>query len=579
MDKPLDTSNVTYHGGDWRTLKDTRQSLSVIGLDTEAYDTGVCFMIATSCGDVLGPDDVPGSFFSRKYRGANFVAYNLGYDAGALLQSLSEDLLKDLWKTGKACDPPYKYRSIPKKCLTITRGKNAVHLWDLANFYGGTLESNAVKYLNEHKLDMQTKKFSREYVQEHWDSLAEYCVRDAVLCKRLADRLIKRFEALGVYPQKLFSIAYVSYQHFRRKCAYVTVKRYWDNNREVLDMAMRSYNGGKFEVTKKGVGDYHEYDIVSAYPYEIRNLIDITWARVVRSPKYRRQAVYGFLQVKMNIPFGVNSPCVVKRGNVNCYPIGEYNRTITKTEYDYLISVGTDVTIQDAVWLHIDNRQFPYRREIDKLVALKDQYKKTGDDLDYHTIKILMNSLYGKFVQLLPNGDTWKATSCWNPIYGAIITANTRTRISKLQTEYNHIVAVHTDSVISDTPLPFGKTGSLGDLIFECSGRGLILGSGIYQIGDKVRFRGFSSRRSLFDLLGATGRYAKLAQERPFTWREVAFHNWPSDQINRFTEQDRKLDVRFDRKRLWLRDWLRWSDVEQHTVESLPLVVTPVLFE
>lgn len=535
-------------------------------------------MIATSCGDIWKPSEIPGVFFSRRYRGANFVAYNLAYDSGALLQTLSEALLKDLWKTGKTSDPPYKYRSIPKKMLSISRGKNAVHFWDISNFYEGSLEVNAAKYLNEHKLDMETKKFTREYVRDNWSKLSEYCIRDAVLTQRLAEQMIALFERLGVYPQKLFSIAYISYQHFRRRCPYVTVRRFWNNERDVLDYAMRAYNGGKFEVTKKGLGEYYEYDIISAYPFEIRNLVDISWARIVRSKRYRRQAVYGFLDVKLNIPFGVYSPCVVKRSSVNCYPVGEYHRTITKTEYDYLVSQGVDITIQDAVWIHIDNRQFPYRREIDKLVGLKNEYKKSGSELDYHTIKILMNSLYGKFVQLIPGSEHWKARSCWNPIYGSIITANVRVRMSGLQARYSHICAVHTDSVISDNPLPYRNHGKLGDLILECNGTGLLLGSGVYQIGDKVRCRGFSSKHSLFDLLSTNGRYAKVPNERPYSWREVAFHNWNADQINRFSDTPKKLDVHFDSKRLWLDDWQSWRDVEKRTVESLPLVVTPTLF-
>jgi hypothetical protein len=228
--------------------------------------------------------------------------------------------------------------------------------------------------------------------------------------------------------------------------------------------------------------------------------------------------------------------------------------------------------------LHVDTKTYPYRKEIDRLVRLKQEYKH-GDPLDYHTVKILLNSLYGKFVQLIETSrGKYKASACWNPIYGAVITANVRIRISNWQTVYPSIVAVHTDSLISDTSLPFSEHGELGDLVYECEGDGLVLGSGIYQIGDKVRFRGFPLKVSLFDLLSTNRNKVSLDVTRAYSWREVVFHNWPDDMINRFETAMRQVAVNFDQKRLWLNDWEKWSDVESRPVDSVPLIASSILY-
>lgn len=576
--KPTDTSGITYRCAPQRKPAGDKPSVSTVGMDTEAYPSGKCFMLCTSLGDVFDMRDFPGCLFNRKYRSAVFVAYNLKYDSGALVQHLPISKLKVLWRSDKVEYKGYIYKAIAYKYFSISKDRHAVTFYDMYNFYESTLEKAAATYLGEHKIDLDPKLFTKSYVKANWSKIAAYCVQDAKLVQYLAERLIKQLESYGVKPRKLYSVAYISYQYFRSKCVYITVKRYWKHKREVLDYAMRAYNGGKFEVTEKGLDNYFEYDIISAYPYEISNLIDIRYARVEQTNRYRKTAVYGFLDVTVCIPYNIYSPCAVRRKTVNCYPMGTFQRMVTKAEYEYLIAAGCDITIHNAYWLFIDNKEYPYRREIRRLVKRKQEIKRTGTALDYHIVKLLPNSLYGKFIQLIEKNGKWHASTCWNPIYGAVITANCRISMCELQTRFPQIVAVHTDSVIATSPLPYQQSDRLGELSFETKGSGVILGSGIYQIGDKVRFRGSESRTDLYGLFRHESRTAKIPEERPHTWRQVAHRNLDSALINRFVPQPRRLDVQFDRKRIWLQDWGRFSDVPLRKVTSVPLVYPSIFF-
>lgn len=566
----IEFANIIYTGRALTTLVPRTKSIEVFGLDTEAYTSGKCFMIATSEGDVFSPNDFPACFFNRKYRGCNFVAYNLGYDEGALLQSLPKNILQGLREGDRMVFNGFKYHSIPKKCLTISRNKHAVHIWDMYNFYRGSLKYNSKKYLNDDKLESPVNEYTGSYVKSHWEEIGKYCIKDSQLVKGLAELLIKKFEKFGVYPQKLYSTAYVSYQYFRQKTNYVTVKRYWDEYQKVLFYAMQSYNGGKFEVTEKGTGYFYEYDIISAYPYEIANLIDISTSRVVYDHKYHPGAVYGFIKVKMKVPVELYSPLALKYHGVNIYPAGYVEKVVTKNEYDYLVQQGIDLTIKDACWLFCDRKIYPYKREIDKLVKMKQEFKKSGDDLDYHTIKIFLNSLYGKFVQLIKKKGKYHAGSCWNPIYGTVITANVRLRVSQLQQKYKSVIAVHTDSIISKEKLNIPKSGTLGDLIFECEGDGLIIGSGIYQIGKKVKFRGFNLKDDLFPLVDQHKRYISFTQRHAYSWKEVIFRNWENNMINKFEDLTKRVDINFDRKRIWIDDYKYFNDILKRNVISLP---------
>jgi hypothetical protein len=572
--KNVHITNIKYNCANYLSCKDKKKSIEVIGIDTEAYEDGTCFLICTSNWHFWTMDEFPNCVFSREYRGKNFVAYNLKYDEGALIQFLPRENLEELRAEGKTKYLDYVVTIIPHKCLTIRKGKNTATFYDMYNFYMGSLDYNAKKYLGEQKLEMETKTFSREYVELNYCSLALYCIQDAILVQKLGELLIKKFESFGVFPRKLYSTAYISYQYFRQHTKYVTVKRFWDTDKKLLEFALRSYNGGKFEVTRKGIDYYYEYDIVSAYPYEIANLIDIKYSRVVWEPKYRRYARYGFLHVKMKIPVHVNSPVAIQTTGVNIYPVGEIEKIITKTEYEYLISMGTDITIIEAVWLHIDNPTKPYQKEIEKLTEMKHRFKREKNDLDYHTVKIIMNSLYGKFCQLIDMGTYAKASACWNPIYASVITANVRTRISEYQQLNPHIVAVHTDSIISTKPIELSNHGDLGDMIYEMEGNGIILGSGMYQIGPKNKTRGFHLKKDLLELVQDGKKYITIEEIRPYSWREVIFHNWEIDKINRFETVTKRLDVNFDKKRMWIDDWKKFEEATGRNVQSLPRVAT-----
>ncbi len=570
----ITTADVMYHPPKSTRLVQRTESVQPIGIDTEAYTTGECFMIATALGDVWTPEQWPHCVFNRKYRGQVFVAYNLKYDEGALLQHLSIESLEVLRLKGKVEENGYTYRSIPKKMLSIRRGQNAVTIYDVAGFFGLSLDAAARSFLGRRKSKIPTVDFYPAYVSSNWNRIAHYCIRDAELCQELALELIKRFESFGVFPQKLYSTAYMAYQYFASKCDYVTVAEYWRDHRDVLDMAMEAYAGGKFEVTEKGVDHYWEYDINSAYPYEIANLVDVRGATVIHSTRYQHKAVYAFLQCDITVPSHVYSPVPLKLGTVNVYPTGRFTRTITKGEYDYLVEQGAAIEILKGVWLRQDNPTYPYKEEIERLYVEKNKAKQENRKVDYHIIKIFLNSLYGKFVQLVRQNDKWRASACWNPIYGAIITSNTRIRVSRLQGLHHTCVAVHTDSVLSTSPLPYTESLELGALAFVTEGDGVILGSGIYQIGKKVKFRGFGAKQSMIDMLNTPERTLYIRRKSPYSWRQVVMWGWKKELINRFEVQTKTLTPDFDRKRLWLYDWETFQDVLDHKVLSMPLQVS-----
>ncbi|GAG76731.1 unnamed protein product, partial [marine sediment metagenome] len=143
--------------------------------------------------------------------------------------------------------------------------------------------------------------------------------------------------------------------------------------------------------------------------------------------------------------------------------------------------------------------------------------------------------------------------------------------VTQMQQLYPSIVAVHTDSIISTKPLAYSAQGSLGQMIYELEGNGVILGSGLYQIGDKNKTRGFHVKNDLMSLLECQDNIVPVDEIRPYSWREVLFHNWELDLINRFQLVRKNLNVNFDIKRNWMGDYESFEEVKRHNVDSLPL--------
>lgn len=571
-----DIENISYLSPLFLSRKKSKKSIEVIGLDTEAYRNGKCFMICTSLGDIYTIKDFPDFLFTRKYRNKKFVTYNLKYDEGSFVQILNRQQLDTLRITGETRYKAYKIKIISGKYFSVSRGKNAIQIYDMYNFYYGTLNYNAKTYLGMKKKECNVKHFTKQYVNDKWDKIAAYCIHDCVLVQKLAVLIIKKFEQLGVYPRRLYSKAYIAFQYFRENTRYVTVRRFWDNDKSLLDYALKSYHGGKFEVTEKCYSYLYEYDIVSAYPAIMSELLCLYDSRILWYSKYRKDADYGFIKCVIKIGSNVFSPIPVKWYDRNVYPVGEVHATITKIEYEYLIEHNCDIHIEKAVWIYCEKKIYPYRKIIQHLVRLKTLYKKTGKLLDLEVTKKMLNSIYGKNIQLVWKKKKWHASSCWNPIYASLITAGVRIRVTELQNRFSSIIAVHTDSIIAKKKLDIEKQGMLGDFILEIEGQGVVAGCGIYQVGKKSKFRGFRSDIPIIKLLDCDKNKLKIPSITKLSWKQISFFNWSLDEINYFKPVIKSLHVNFDQKRLWIDDYKIFNEIFQRNVLSEPRKSTSI---
>jgi len=573
-------------------FKDKRSPVRrIAGLDSETYTTGEPFMFCSSRGDTILPADLLETLFTERYVNTHFFLYNLTFDTGSILYRLPEIFLKELWEFNKTQWDGYTFDSVPHKYLKISRGKDAVWFWDIRQYYGMSLDNAAKKYLGKSKIEVGTKNFSPAYVKIHWNMISKYCVRDATLTEELARYFIEHLEAFGITTSSFYSGASISAKYFSEHCRVVDVWRYWKHYPKLLEYATDSYEGGKFEVTAAGSGTLYEYDISSAYPFEIANLVDIRKARVKFSSQYQKKAVYGFLKVKI-IASDVHLPCGIMEKSARLYPQGCYYTTITKQEYDYCKKMRVSVKILSAYWLFVKSKVYPYRKEVNRLFKIKSDYKGK-DPMTYNIIKIILNSWYGKMAQVTfdKRKRKWKAGMYWNPIFASIITANTRIRVSAMQNKYrDECVAVHTDSILLTRPAA-GKEnttqGDLGDFEYVTHGPGTVIACGMYQIGALCAFKGFDPVKGKDEKTGKKIYYTwkelltkhknKTCFSYPYlhveTWYEAMAKNHGTSAINVFhPKTPKKIDLNCDVKRKWPGKFTGAALLKNELIRSEPLI-------
>jgi hypothetical protein len=277
----------------------------------------------------------------------------------------------------------------------------------------------------------------------------------------------------------------------------------------------------------------------------------------MRSSSYQPEAVYGFLRVCIHNPSDNPKylPCGIFRNNTRIFPAGTYYLTITKQEYDFMVSeLNLDIRIHDGMWIFVRKVSYPYRSRVMELFALKQKYKGS-DEMLTDCAKKMLNSFYGKAIQMIRNNDGKLICGLgWNPMYASIITANTRIKVARVQNLLGpECLAVHTDSVMTLKPIP-NVTNTLGEFSHVVDDSLILIACGMYAIGANEATKGFNTGASWRQILHHHRKKTSitLPVTKVDTWLDaVAKGNYST--INLFHKEKKIIDLNGDIKRGWLR--------------------------
>jgi hypothetical protein len=502
-----------------------------------------------------------------------------------------------------------------------------VTFYDLWQFFkyeeSSSLDNCSNKYLGEGKIDIESLGYDKSNLVLD-DNIINYCLVDCDRTKKLCDMVINACNDIGILFNKPYSCAtlaadyFFGYQNLRNP--YYFLWQYGKNisqrNKDIFRYAYYSYKGGRTEVTKKGYyEDVKEYDVNSMYPYHMSKLYDIfkcSWKKITSENELLKinfeDIAYGFLKCKIIMYKNYINPLPFKFKGYYVYGYGIFNEYyITLPEYELIKKYNLgNITIIDG-WIGLkEDSDLIFKNIINNIFTDRKKYPKT--DFRNSLFKIILNSMYGKFIEVninkenkdncdidLLNDDyyitdndvivkSFLAGKYFCPVYAAYITALSRCKVYEAAyLAEDNFIATFTDSVMSLEKLDFLKTGNnLGEWEYN-EGDLTMIGAGIYRLEadeEKLRTRGFHIKENINDLLGWNNislddiLWHGLDQTKVKKLKE-SYIQEKQDLFNTFVVEHKTVNLNFDKKRDWnskfncVQDCYTQSDSKMLNIDNL----------
>ncbi len=572
-----------------------------LGYDTETFD-GKCYLICRSdsqgnnavCKIPFDAEQETGLSMILEFliggenrRGGDKalrIFYNLNYDVRAILRWMTEESVSELYNKGKVMVSGYTITFLSKKLFRIVKNKRGVSFFDIAQFYGGSLDFNAKKYLGDKKkssIDSKILGSSIVYWNDNYNEIVKYCIHDCYLTAKLAELFFNKLrENMDFVTRKPFSTGSISQEYFLKECFIPTVHEIPE---EVLALHQDSYRGGRIELLQKGYFEsVNAYDIKSAYPAVMRDLLDYGNGVWTDTKFPSKECEAGIYRIKLDWFHDYIAPFPVVTDYGSIYPNGEYEVIVNEKELRFLdkYSEFGSYEVLDGWEFNSYRNEYPYREKIDYLFEKKESASDATEKLLY---KLFINSIYGKTAQAIDQRDKdskevkkYSTGRLWNPVYCSRITALTRLQLLETAMPIiEDVIGFATDSIHTTATLSVPNQPKIGDFtVEEQDAEGIFLMAGIRYLEGKSKMRGFSDKLNLREILEENGDESILPidLERPITvYEALKFKDVSFNDMNIFKREARELNINGDVRRLWKGRFINAKEVLKKNYGSMPI--------
>jgi hypothetical protein len=321
--------------------------------------------------------------FCERDRRLVMVGYNIGYDI-RLVNAFAE-----LHDRGYGQQRIYVGGKV--MICQWSQDKHHIVALDAMNYFDGSLESWG-QILGLPKIPVDFKRCSDSRLLDH-------CRRDVEILDAL---LLRWFDFIDCHDLGCFSPTRASQSLTAFRHRFMSKKIYIHNNPRAIDIERAAYHGGRtecFHIGSVSGGPFYKLDVNSMYPTMmhahpvpvrlrgIASSLDVAdLARLVN-----RYALCGLFDVSTDQP-----AYVVRQGPDTLYPVGNFNTHLCTPEIEYALKYNH---IKRGLKVCVYDRAVIFKRYVDYFYKIRQRYKEQGNGLFVQMVKILMNSLYGKFGQ------------------------------------------------------------------------------------------------------------------------------------------------------------------------------------
>lgn len=452
----------------------------------------------------------------------------------------------------------------------IIRTEDASYTFlDTMRYFPATsLQKLAESFLGESKDDVPDDYISRMevYKRKYRKQYYAYLQKDCELLHRIYVEFRKEINEFTEIGELGLSSGSTAMKSFRRWLGTDYPKtKIFSCPKEFHDLADYSLRGGLTLYIGDGnhrdhmYENVYHYDVISMYPSVMRSVpapssLPVYTDKIIKDFDTIRPGWYlcNFRQIRGRIPilYSLNSenPCWQGQGILSHF------------EIQFLECYGEYEVIDGIAY---EDYLFPFEKYFDQLLSLRMQAKEKKKTAKAHALKILANSLYGKFGQkatkeiiaITSNRDWYESmleaqlrdyndtgiteyvvsddfviygvesdsTSFSNRFIGAMVTSLARLKLGMLLNTY-HSIYCDTDSIFSqDRMSDFFIGRKPGD--FEESESSpatmICLGKKSYMYGDAIKFKGVPPKNLTIDDIQKIryGIDCDVAYSSPTAWK------------------------------------------------------------
>ena len=202
-----------------------------------------------------------------------------------------------------------------------------------------------------------------------------------------------------------------------------------------------SFKPARIEGTIFGINNVVDYDITSAFPSEISELVGLDDVYWIDTPKMQDEAIYAAAKCDIEInPHLIRGPIAVRFGTDSSYfPIGSLtNVWIGKPEIDLLrehSDLGKIVKIHEASWGVLNEPGVEPNKPFRSLLKWNLYPLRKDSEFLSKFLKLAMAALWGKMIASYEVKETFEsdpytqASPLYNPIFASHITSAIRSKL------------------------------------------------------------------------------------------------------------------------------------------------------
>lgn len=393
--------------------------------------------------------------------------FNAKFDLSILLRQYINEFLRDDFQlrhtTSKGRNWDITVMCSKNWSATFKCGNTFINFLDIQNFFSGSLAKVANTFQLEIKKLERPDALGSKYFYQNDKQFVAYALMDALLCLEIGTKIIDMHQEFDIPLSS--SSANFAEKVFRREFIPGGIKIQFPQEFSCLRLAELSYHGGKngyYLDNPSYISNCFEYDFNSAYPYSMFSLPSFV------SGKYEKVTKFNSEHVGIYHTVGTIKPCkfgVLYNAKFDYYRFSENIKVESFcTSYELQEAIDSkEFKMESAkgwIWKP-SSKESPLADYCKHFWNLKNSTPKK--DIKYIFYKLLLNSLYGKWIQRNPKSQPeYQCTNgklklikkqevaggLYHPFIASLITGNTRARLHQAEHHYDAIES-STDSVKS----------------------------------------------------------------------------------------------------------------------------------